>query len=109
MKEVLPLNIHAIQLRAPWDRILIDGQVCYQRRFNLPTGLAVGDTVWIVIEGQGRQPLISCNDIPIKMAADGEFEVTQTLAANNKLQVTRLENDAVFKSVRLEIRARDTP
>lgn len=115
------MSIHRIKLRGPWDytwltdvdgnpspnatehgRVTIPvdwrvafgdraGRVRFLRRFHQPTGVEVGDHVWLSFLGLSGQTRILLDDLPLT-GPSPRFEITDQLRPTNRL-VVELECD----------------
>jgi hypothetical protein len=85
--------MHSIRLRAAWA---FDGEVAV-RRFNRPTGLAAGDRVWLVWEGEAAGAELNVEPL----GSGGRHEVGGRLRRGNVLRMSA--PPAVLETVRLEI------
>jgi len=59
---------HIIRLREPWELSRDGRRITLRRAFNRPTGLLVGDQVWLVIDGLARIERVLLNDAPLEIA-----------------------------------------
>lgn len=82
------MSHHAINLADAWEAES-DGAVGvrWARRFGRPTGLAAGDTVWLVIDGPAAAA-ITLNGVPlpaVRSAPAWRAEITPLLRDRNLL------------------------
>jgi hypothetical protein len=86
---------HVIRLRKPWDVTLQSpgGGVAAigLRHFNRPSGLSVGEAVWLVFR-HAKLPLRAwLNDQPLTLVSTAEstyeVEITASIAASNQLRL----------------------
>jgi hypothetical protein len=67
------------------------GSASYRRSFNLPTGLAAGDTVWLAVEGFSADSIcVLLNDKKVfQTAATGPMrvDITPYLESTNQLLI----------------------
>lgn len=99
---------HFIRLRAAWQRDCGSGwarcdlpdslesasgqRVHYRRTFNCPTGLAVGQPVWLVFEGWQGQMEVLLDDQILTAKIDSQeapwkHEITRFLRGSHRLEV----------------------
>jgi hypothetical protein len=91
------------------------GRVRFHRNFNLPTGLAAGDKVWLVVEPPRSQATVHvAGELLGQVAIDEQparFEISQLLATHNLLEIVvehaaadaELRPGGLVGEVRLEI------
>ena len=80
---------HTIRLTAAWERSEAAG---WQRHFGRPAGIDGGQRVWLVLEGQAREPILQLNGTPLGAADRTEpdrwaWEVTSRLQSRNRLEL----------------------
>ncbi|MCG8651359.1 MAG: hypothetical protein MI861_16080 [Pirellulales bacterium] len=103
--------MHSIRLRAAWQKQIAgqaesrrvdvpepDGenppggamQACYRRRFNLPTGLAESDRVYLSLDGwSGQLTSIKLNGLPLPVPQPpARIEITSRLRRHNQIELT---------------------
>lgn len=99
---------HRIRLREPWDESPTgEGGVRRRRAFHLPTGLAAGDVVRLVIEGAEGLQTVTVNDQPqaVRQKRDvAACDITAVLQPRNQIEL-RLTAGGGVGEVRLEIEA----
>ncbi len=109
---------HVIRLRKPWEISLQPpgghAAAIGLRRFNRPSGISVGEAVWLVFH-QYKLPLRAwLNDQPLTLAsiADSscEVDITASMAASNQLRLEFLGTpEGIEPHVAEEISRSDLP
>jgi hypothetical protein len=85
------MDRHRIRLRKPWQREATVGGVVWRRRFGRPSGVGVGQTVCVCVEGMPSGGSVTLNGqclgpLPAPHAS-ARYDVTRRLLARNELGI----------------------
>ena len=105
-----PHSMHTIRLRGPWKAWPAQCVVRHTRRFHRPTGLAPGQSVWLVINETPGLVSVSINGVVVGQASrlsplpcPARFDIAAHLAASNELAIDLASAEASLGDVRLEL------
>ena len=94
--------MHTIRLRSAWRA----SEKTHSRRFNRPTGLDNGETVWIAVDEATRIESASLNGEPLSLGGStARWDVTLLLKPSNELVLIleSAEASRLLTTVRIEI------
>jgi len=85
------MDRHRIRLRKPWQREATADGMVWRRRFGRPSGLGVGHTVCVCVEGMPSEGSVTLNGrrlgpLPAPHAS-ARYDVTRRLRARNELSI----------------------
>jgi hypothetical protein len=85
------MDRHRIRLRKPWQREATAGGVVWRRRFGRPSGLGVGQTVCVCVEGVPSEGSVTLNGQRLgplpSPHTSARYDVTRRLLARNELSI----------------------
>ncbi len=85
------MDRHRIRLRKPWQCEATTGGAIWRRRFGRPSGLGVGQTVCVCVEGMPSEGSVTLNGhrlgpLPAPHTS-ARYDVTRRLLASNELSI----------------------